>query len=349
MRIRKIVLLLTGTLAVALLALLVLHSLRHGTALASDDKPSTSSKNDADESQLTQASEGVRLTDEQLRMSDIHVTAVQSVDGHIEREVLGAVLPVQDLLDLTSAFRTAQVQLQRAQAAERASQLEYERLRQLNLDDKNVSDKAVQAAEATFQSDNATLRNAQEGLTLARAANLQRWGPVVSGWIDANSSSLQDVLNGRHVLLQVTFPDSVQATHKILIPVGQQTVEATLVSALPRVDPRFQKPTFLYQATGRRELEPGMNLSAFASDSRSATGVLLPRQAVLHWQGKAWVYVETSPGTFQRKEVELDTPTRDGWLVKRNLASGSRIVTTGAQQLLSQEFRAQTQAGGDND
>jgi hypothetical protein len=94
-----------------------------------------------------------------------------------------------------------------------------------------------------------------------------------------------------------------------------------------------------------------MNLVAFAPGGSQQKGVLLPREAVLWWQGKSWVYVETEPGNFMRKEVSLDTPLSNGWLIRQGLMPGNHVVTIGAQQLLSQEFRSQTQVvgGGDPD
>ena len=94
-----------------------------------------------------------------------------------------------------------------------------------------------------------------------------------------------------------------------------------------------------------------MNLAAFAPGGSRQTGVFLPREAVLWWQGKSWVYIETETGSFMRKEVSLDTPLSNGWLIQQGLTPGNHVVTTGAQQLLSQEFRSQTQVvgGGDTD
>lgn len=290
----------------------------------------------------------VHLTAEELQISGIQTRPVQIIQGHEEIEVLGAVLAVQDLLDLTTAFQAALFQEQRAAATESASRLEYQRLFQLNLEDKNASDKAVQAAEATFRTDSATLRNTQQVLKLARATNNQHWGSIISGWMESNSPTLEEVLSGRRVLIQVTFPDSAAATPTILIAVGDTRIEATFLSPMSRVDARFQKPTFLYQAPASSDLEPGTNVSAFAAQSRAVDGVLVTSSSVLHWQGKTWVYWGESPGVFDRKEVVLDTPVRDGWLVKHTFQPNSRVVTTGAQQLLSQEFRTQPQTGGDD-
>jgi len=69
-------------------------------------------------------------------------------------------------------------------------------------------------------------------------------------------------------------------------------------------------------------------------------GVLVPQRAVVRWQGNAWVYEELSPGHFVRREIPTDTMLANGVLVSGSLSPGHRIVTTGAQALLSEESRS---------
>ena len=283
--------------------------------------------------------------------SGVRTATLERVSGRTETQVVAVVLSPQDLLDLRTAYIAAAVQVEKAKAALNASSLEYQRLSQLNQEDKNASDKAVQAAEATFRSDQATLHNAEQILELAKMPAIQRWGSVVSRWITGDTPLLHDVLEARRLLLQGTLPSGTPAAQQLLIQAGQHTEEAILLSPIPRVDPRFQTPSYLYTAVAEKELVTGMNLVAFAPGGSQQKGVLLPREAVLWWQGKSWVYIEMAPGSFTRKEVSLNTPLRNGWFLQSGLTPGDHVVTTGAQQLLSQEFRSQTQVvgGGDTD
>jgi len=292
----------------------------------------------------------IRLNPAALTVSGVRTATLARVNGRAETQVLAVVLAPQELLDLRTAYIAAVLQVEKAKAALGASSLEYQRLKQLNQEDKNASDKAVQAAEATFRSDQAALHNAEQALELAKMPTIQRWGPVVGRWITDDAPLLHDVLEGRRLLLQVTSPAGVTPTQRLVVQTGQHATEASLLSLIPRVDSRFQTPSYLYTALASRELVPGMNVVAFAPRGSQQPGVLLPREAVLWWQGKSWAYIETVPGSFTRKEVSLDTPLNDGWFV-RDLMPGNHVVTTGAQQLLSQEFRSETQVvgGGDTD
>jgi multidrug efflux pump subunit AcrA (membrane-fusion protein) len=80
-----------------------------------------------------------------------------------------------------------------------------------------------------------------------------------------------------------------------------------------------------------------------AGDAQS--GVVVPRNAVLRKDGATWVYVQTGDDEFTRREVSIERPGADGWFVTRGMATGDKVVTVGAQQLLSEEVKGQI--GGD--
>jgi hypothetical protein len=60
---------------------------------------------------------------------------------------------------------------------------------------------------------------------------------------------------------------------------------------------------------------------------------------VVQWEGLAWVYVEQEPGKYLRTAVSTDRPVPGGWIIS-SLKPGERVVIQGAEQLLSEEFRA---------
>lgn len=311
----------------------------HGTG----DEPPEHADKESQKPAVTEISEPVvHLDKDSEAVSGIRTVELQRAEGRTETQAAAVVLAPQELLDLRTSYLTAVVQVEKARASANASQLEYQRLSQLNKEDQNASDRAVQAAEATYRSDAATLENAEQALSLAVLPAEQRWGSVVSKWIASDAPSLHDVFQGRAYLLQVTLPSGTKAGRRLLLEAGQRTAYATFVSAFPHVDPRFQAPSYLYITQAEPELAPGMNVIALASGGTEHAGVILPRDAVLSWQGKSWVYVEAESGTFKRTEVVLDTPLQNGWFIRQGLKPGEHVVITGGQQLLSQEFRSQT-------
>ena len=58
-------------------------------------------------------------------------------------------------------------------------------------------------------------------------------------------------------------------------------------------------------------------------------------------EGEAFIYVQRSPGLFERRGVELEHPLEKGWFVAEGLKAGESIVISGAQQLLSTELKGE--------
>src|SRR4029079_17388685 len=76
-----------------------------------------------------------------------------------------------------------------------------------------------------------------------------------------------------------------------------------------------------------------------------AGAVAIPASATVQWEGLLWAFVERAPGQFSRVRIPATNALSDGWAVRGSIVPGDRIVTVGAEQLLSEEFRAQVQVG----
>jgi membrane fusion protein, multidrug efflux system len=286
------------------------------------------------------------------KANGIVTTVLPATKQQIESQATGVVVQLQPLLDLQASYNAPRTDLIRARANARASQAEYERLRQLNQNGKNASDKAVEAARATAESDAALVQNAQQAITLLKGTTLLHWGPVVASWLEGNSPQLDALLMQRRFLLQVT------GTTATPFPVPKQAVvqfadgahaPASYVSVLPQLDPRLQVPSLLYEVAAHPGLVPGINLSVFLPSGPLERGVIIPSDAVVWSEGSAWCYVEESPGKFVRTAVETFNPVSGGWFVAEGIGPNARVVTWGAQTLLSEEFRSQIQADQDQD
>lgn len=284
------------------------------------------------------------------RANGIATTVLTATRQREEGQATGVVVQLQPLLDLKASYNTPATDLLKAQASARASSVEYERLRLLNLDGKNASDKAVEAARAIATTDAALVQNAQQALTLLKGTTLLHWGPVVAGWIEGNSPQLNALLMQRMFLLQVTsttpgrFAEPREVT--VQYPDGTHAI-GKFVSVLPQLDPRLQQPSLLYLVAPHLGLVPGVNVSVFLPSGQERTGVVIPSSAVVWSQGTAWCYVEASPNKFARTAVATGEPSANGWFVASGVTPGARVVIKGAETLLSEEFRSQIQADQD--
>ena len=140
-------------------------------------------------------------------------------------------------------------------------------------------------------------------------------------------------------------------------PLGDssRTVQASLVGSAAMADTVTRSPVFLYRVNGSwLGARPGLPIVATVTDPRQVhRGIFVPNGAAVQWNGLVWVYVERSPGQFVRVGLDTSTPVPGGWLVQSGLAGklapGARVVVQGTEQLLSEEFRAGAQAGGETD
>jgi hypothetical protein len=78
-------------------------------------------------------------------------------------------------------------------------------------------------------------------------------------------------------------------------------------------------------------------------------GLIVPVSAVVWSEGKAWVYLQTAPDHFSRRVVHTGVPVEKGFFVTQGFTPGDRIVTQGAQALLSEELLLHGQGGGETD
>ena len=263
----------------------------------------------------------------------------------------GTILPLQDLAGFMTGYVSAKGRAEEAQASLNASGKEHERLKKLHEEDRNVSDRVLEAGEAKWRADLAGVRAARDALRSLEGIAAQKWGNVIAGWIVAGSPSLERLIRQRDFLVLVALPSgtslpSPPKSANVLGPSGD-SVRSTLVSPAPGTDPRIQGMSFFYLAPAGRakSLLPGMNVAAFLSVGPKREGTMIPASAVVWWQGKGWIYLQEGPVRFFRRDIATDAPVGGGWFVTSRFAPEDRLVVTGAQLLLSEEFRSRIQVG----
>lgn len=234
-------------------------------------------------------------------------------------------------------------ELAAAAATFSASRAEALRVRKLYEEDRTASRRAVETATAQEQADLQRVNTARRQLAL-------EWGGGLADLPAHRRAELLDELtHERAELVRVEVPTGVP------VPAARSTVEihgsaeaevlgGSVLGTLPMVDPRLQTRGVLVEVKGpAAKLPIGEMLSAEVPASASAggaTGVVLPRSALLRKDSRVWVYVQTAPTTFERREVRDYQPVVGGWLVSSGLAPGERIVATGAEALLGIESPA---------
>ena len=272
-----------------------------------------------------------------LKLDQATRTAMDLKTEKLKAEELGKeVKGFGRVLD-ASGLAASAADLKTALAASAASQAELARLKTLAAQN-NASQRALEAAESAAARDQAQLEAVRLRLTAS-------WGNAIASRADL-ADFAQALAKLEQVLVLINLPagESLPAppTGARISALGDTNlVPAQLLGPAPAVDAQLQGPGFLALATSNSfRLVPGAAVTGFLTVSGEKTqGVALPADAVVRFNGLAWVYVATGEETFERRAVKLETPLSQGWFLKSGLRPGDQVVVNGAQQLLSEELK----------
>lgn len=286
------------------------------------------------------------------KQSGIQTTKLKSTQHQSATASFGTVEAIDGLIEMRTRYLAALADGNVTRSAITSAEQNLKRLQSLNQDDKNVSDRAVQEAQASLNSEKAKLTTS---VTLANGIrdNLrQQWGATLASWATQASSNdeFQSLLQSREVLLKITLPFEItpnKNTSLQIAPMGSkaQLVKAQFISDAPQADTTMQGKTYFYRASANN-LRAGMRVTTrLNAQGKASTGVIIPHEAVVWFANQAWVYQKVGAEKFIRRlistEVEIESDAISGWYNTANLAANDEVVNSGAQLLLSEELKYQ--------
>jgi hypothetical protein len=151
------------------------------------------------------------------------------------------------------------------------------------------------------------------------------------------------------MLVRATFPlDSIDAaqppeisvTHLGSRPDSQRWTTKQIWSA--PADPTIPGRAFFALVTGSN-LQSGEHVLAYAPTGTSTPGWMIPTDAMVLNDEKAWVYVQIAPGQFQRLQIDPGLTLPGGYFTPSPLARGRAVVVRGTGLLLAREIGAAMQ------
>jgi biotin carboxyl carrier protein len=173
------------------------------------------------------------------------------------------------------------------------------------------------------------------------------------GEIVQAGQELVTITDFAHPLTRIVWrPDAPAGAPRaaVIAPLGtaQLGVSADLVGPAPQADSVTGAAVFLYRLSqGWPGARPGQPVTAGFPDPRATRhGVFVPAAATVQWNGFLWVYVQRGRGHFARVRLDTSAPVDGGWLASAGIAPGDTVVVRGAEQLLSEEFRAGSAPAG---
>ena len=273
----------------------------------------------------------------------VSVATLKGVVAPTGTPTTARVLDPSSLLKLDS-------ELAAAAAGFAASRAEALRTRKLFSEDRTVSARVVEAASAQEQADLQRVNAAHRELAL-------EWGGGVADLQAHRRAELLDELAGAKAeLVRVEIPTGspiprAGTSIEVRGNSASEVFSGAVLGTLPATaDPRLQTRGVLVELKGdAAKLPIGQMLSAEVPGVEVAgvDGVILPRAALLRRDARVWVYVQTAPTAFVRREVRDFRPGLSGWFVAKGFAPGDRVVATGAAALLGVESPAPAAADTD--
>jgi multidrug efflux pump subunit AcrA (membrane-fusion protein) len=272
----------------------------------------------------------ITLDIETQKLIGLQVSALRPASLDSSRKAYGRVLDPSPLAPLAAELQVATANLN-------ASQAELDRLKSL-APGGNASERALQSAQAMALRDRAQLES-------ARLRLLAGWSPAIAERADlvAFVTSLVSLSNALVELsLPVGEPGPGDPLGAQLVPLaGDTEIPAQYVGPAAAVDPQLQGRALIFLVSpNSARLVPGTAVSGYVSfPGQPVSGVLLPPDAVVRYEGETWVYAQAEDTVFGRTPVTLERWLKDGWFV-RDLPVGTKVVTIGAQNLLSDELKS---------
>jgi hypothetical protein len=292
----------------------------------------------------------IRVDAATLERSGIE-TARLSTTPYVERaRAYAMVLDLARLTDLNNSYINAKAQVQTTEAKLAASKVAFDSAQSLIKSQLETSASLAQA-KATFLADQAAIAAAESQVRTLSATTYQEWGAVLGKSLVDGSPMITRLIERQDFLLQITLPPGttvVKPPATGAIEVSKRArAEITYISPATRTDPRIQGVSFFYTTPAESNVLPGMNVLAFLPSGAAVEGVIVPAEAIVWWQDRAWIYRRTDAQAFVRSQIVTEQPAPEGGFIVKDLLGGAEIVTRGAQFLLSEEFRAQIQVGED--
>ncbi len=296
--------------------------------------------------QLVQGSLTVRLSIDTQKLAGIRTVNAEKITLDSEDKAFASILDIQGLIDLRSQYRNVQAQKIISSTAVSNSSITLKRLEKLHSEAANISQRELQQARAVWQQERATMSALDIKLQNIRDQMMQRWNRDLTELALKDESEIFNRLirQDELIVLLSLRADQELLTNTAFVYVNrnddrQTARKAYLISAAPFSDMSLRGETYFLRVPAEK-FRIGMRLHVWLPNTGfSGFGIGIPDEAIVWYAGKAWAYVQTDNETFSRRSLPESLKTESGWLVTDNFDIGDRLVISGAQTLLSEEFK----------
>lgn len=312
-------------------------------ALADDD-------DDDDEgvsSRLVMFQGGPALRLEQEILDKVHLKTIRLEEQSLLHEIrtIGEVVDITPLMEARSRYLDLKSEKEQVSASLEVAAETVDRLSTLRSMESNISDRELNAAKLEYRKAGIRLDTLTGQLDNARNILRQKWGDVLASWALDGQSTRHPVFAHDSeegiILVQAPVSDVPESIYISSTDERSNARPADYISPATQALANRRGDTYYYR-TNREGLRSGMRLYVWVPDPEKAiSGYILPRDAIVWYNGRPWFYVREAGNHFVKKSVGGHIATGRGWLLQDLDLAGLDIVVEGSQMLLSEEYRWQ--------
>ena len=296
--------------------------------------------------QLVDGSLIVRISKETQQFAGIKTSLTENISVRSEDNAFSSVIDIQDLLVMRSDYRKVQAQREILNTSFKNATKLLEQLKVLHKEANNISARELQAARSKWEEERARIHATDIELQNIRENMIQKWNTEISELaLKKDSEIFERLINREEFIILVSLKAEQQLSPDTAFVFvnrednRRQARKAYFISAAPFSDNTLQGETYFFRTNGNK-IRIGMRLYVWLPNTGfTGEGVNIPAEAIVWYAGKPWAYIQVDEERFSRRSLLNPIQASDSWLVKENFKVGEKIVVSGAQTLLSEEFK----------
>lgn len=283
----------------------------------------------------------VLIDREAQEAAGIAVEKLKAAQYTASQRHFGVLADPRTLVEMRQRYLSLAAQIAAGDAQVQQRRAELARVEGLFNEGRNATQRDLEAARAALVLEEQRVGALQAERRAVVDGVRVIWGDALADRLGEKDSLLARAIAREVDLVQFSMPygASPQRLHwRVGAAAAQDAgLAGTLVGRVPQALAGLQGETWLL-TTAPSGLPAGTRLRVTADATQPLAGVNVPAAALLRFAGKTWVYLKTGPERFERHALAADRPLGDG-LFSDAFKPGATVVTSGAQLLLSEEFR----------
>ncbi len=286
----------------------------------------------------------VVIDEEAQKQAGIAVEALKPAKYAASQKFTGLVLDLRALVEARQRFVSLSAQLAGSQALVQQRRSELTRTQGLYDDGRNASKRDLEAARAALASEEQHDIGLQAELRAVVDNVRIQWGDAFADKLADKDGLVARATSHQLEVVQFAVPFGSAPQHqqwRVDVSSSAQSngVVAGLIGRAAQSVPGLQGENWLL-SIAPSGAGAGTHVRVISQQGKPQSGVMVPVSAMIRFAGKTWVYVQTEADRFERTALPIDRAMAEGFFTD-TLDADTSVVTSGAQLLLSEEFRFQ--------